>query len=137
MKKHLIFVTITIFFMVSLAYTQWGREPEGCNTRIEIFNDGYLEHVSITSNSICIFDKENFAEQIIQKITGNSLKGIMFSYDIQGYPNGLYITVYMNKSSYNSEKSKFEISYLQDDKYGFQYNIKDNPEKFSLEIITR
>lgn len=136
MKKYLIFVTITIFFIVSLAYTQWGREVEGSNTRIEIFNDGYLERVSITSNSICILDKENFAEQVIQKISNNSLKGIMFSYDIQGYPNGLYITVYMNNASYNIGKSKFEISYLQNSEYGFQYNIKDNPEKFTLEIIT-
>lgn len=137
MKKIHILVFTVIAFFILLVYLQWGQEVEGCNTSIETFNDGYLEHVSITSNSICIFDKEDFAKQVIQKITDNSLKDIKLSYDILGYPNGLHITVYMNNSLYNNGKSQFEISYLQNSEYGFQYNIKDNPEKFTLEIITQ
>lgn len=137
MKKHLIFVTITIFFTIPLVYLQWGRDVEGCNTSIETFNDGYSETVSLIAYKIYISDKEEFAEHAINKIVDNSLKGILFSYDIQGYPNELHITVYMNNSSYNSGKSKFEISYSQSSEYGFQYNIKDNPEKFTLKIITQ
>ena len=68
-------------------------------------------------------------------IIDNSLKGILFSYDINGYPNGLYVTVYLNESSCRSGNSSFKISYTQDIQNGFRYNIKDNPEKFVLEII--
>lgn len=122
--------------MLSLVYLQWEREIEGCDTSVESFDIGYFEHVSVISNRLCVFDKENFAEQVIQEITNNSLKGILFSYDIQGYPNGLHITVYMNDYDYRNGKSRFEISYSQDKEYCFRYNIKDNPEKFTLEIIT-
>lgn len=137
MKKiHTLFFTVIVFFIL-LAYLQWGREIEGCDTRIETFNDGYSESISLIANKIYISDKENFAEHALFKIVDNSLKGILFSYDIQGYPNELHIIVYMNNSSYSSGKSKFEISYLQDSEYGFLYNIKDNPEKFTLEITSQ
>ncbi len=135
MKKiHISFFTTIALFMF-LIYLQYGREIEAHNSIINNFESGYIEDISIVSNRIFIPDKEKFAYQAIQRIIDNSLKDIMFSYDIQGYPNELHITVYMNNSSYNSGKSKFEISYLQDSDYKFQYNIKDNPEKFTLEII--
>jgi hypothetical protein len=133
-KKNLALVLITIFISVPI-YLQYWRMTEGYSSIVESSKNGYIENVSIVSNKLFITNKEKFAEQIIQDITDNTLKGIMFSYDIQGYPNGLYITVYMNNASYNSGKSSFEISYSQDRKYGFQYNIKDNPEKFTLKII--
>ncbi len=87
------------------------------------------------SHRIFIPDKEEFSREVIQMIIDNSLKGILFSYDINGYPNGLYVTVYLNESSCRSGNSSFKISYTQDIQNGFRYNIKDNPEKFVLEII--
>lgn len=59
----------------------------------------------------------------------------MFSYDIQGYPNGLHITVYMDDPDYRNGKSYFMISYLQNDRYNEKYNIRDDPEKFTLKIL--
>lgn len=90
--------------LVFLGYLQWGREPKAGNTRIERFDGGYYENISIIANSLYIHDKESFAEQIIQKITNNKLNGVMFSYDVQGYPNGLYITFYMDEVSYKVKK---------------------------------
>lgn len=108
---------------------------EGYSSTIESFKNGYVQDVSIVSHRIFILDKEKFAREVIQMIIDNSLKGILFSYDVNGYPNGLYITVYLNESSCRSGNSSFKISYTQNIQNGFRYNIKDDPEKFVLKII--
>lgn len=108
---------------------------EGYSSTIESFSNGYIQDVSIVSYRIFIPDKEEFAREVIQMIIDNSLKGIMFSYDINGYPNELHITVYLNEAACRSKNSSLEISYTQDIQNGFMYNIKDDPEKFMLEIF--
>ncbi|MEY8484985.1 hypothetical protein AALD74_24705 [Lachnospiraceae bacterium 48-21] len=108
---------------------------EGYSSTIESFSNGYIQDVSIVSHRIFIPDKEEFAKEVIQMIIDNSLKGIMFSYDVNGYPNELHITVYLNEAACRSGNSSFKISYTQDIQNGFMYNIKDDPEKFVLEII--
>lgn len=132
-KKHMAILCI-VGLLTTISYLQYGREPDVCGTKIESFVDGYYEKVSIVSNKIYLFNKEAFARQIVREIRDNTLKNVMFSYDLQGYPNGLFISVYMNKSAYREGKRNFEITYLQDTKYGFQYNIKNSPDKFALEI---
>ncbi len=135
MKRMYTIIICIIGIFTVLTYLQWGREPYVCDTRIECFNSGYFENISIVSNKICFFNKEKFAEQLIQKIGDNTIKNVRFSYDLQGYPNGLYISVYMNSYSYQKGICNFEIIYLQDIRYDFYYNIKDNPEKFILKIL--
>lgn len=108
---------------------------EGYDSTIETFNNGYIQDVSIVSHRIFIPDKEEFAREVIQMIIDNSLMGIQFSYDINGYPNELNITVYLNESSCRNGNSIFKISYTQDIQNGFMSNIKDDPEKFVLEIF--
>ncbi len=108
---------------------------EGYSSTVESFSNGYIENVSILSYKMFIPDKEDFARQVIQIITDNSLKGMLFSYDVDGYPNELNITVYLNESSCRNGNSVFRISYTQDQQFNFMYNIKDNPEKFTLEIL--
>lgn len=135
MKKNHIAILCIIGLLSIISYLQCGREPGVCSTKIESFDDGYCEKVSIVPNKIYLFDKEKFAEKIIQDIRDNTLTDVIFSYDIQGFPNGIYISVYANKSAYRKGNCSFEITYLQQDtKYSFQYNIKDNPEKFILEV---
>lgn len=133
-KKTFALALIIIFISVSI-YLQCGRSTEGYNSIVENSDNGYVENISTVSNKLFITNKEKFAELIIQDITDNTLKGIMFSYDIQGYPNGIYITVYMNDHDYRNGKSCFMISYLQNDRYNEKYNIKDDPEKFTLKIM--
>lgn len=135
MKRKYIILLSIIGIPILLAYLLYGREHKVCNTRVQIFESGYYENISIISNRIYFFDKEEFAEQLILKIADNSLKDVRFSYDIRGYPNGLYITVYKSNYSFKNGNSSFRISYLQDLGHDFEYNIKDNSEKFVLEII--
>lgn len=135
MKKKVFTRIVISVLIVILIYLQYGRETEGYDSTIESFENGYTENVSVISNRLFIPDKEKFAKEVIQQITDNSLKGIMFSYDLNGYPNELNISVYRNESSYKNGNSSFEISYTQDIKNGFRYNINDDPEKFVLEIL--
>lgn len=133
-KKTFVLILIIIFISIPI-YLQYGRVTEGYNSIVENSENGYIENISIVSNKLFITNKEKVAEQIIHDITDNTLRGIMFSYDIQGYPNGIYITVYMNDHDYRNGKSCFKISYLQNEKYNEKYNIKDDPEKFTLKIM--
>lgn len=135
MKRKIFNLILIIIFISVLIYLQYGSVTEGYNSIVENSENGYIENISIVSNKLFITNKEKFAEQIIQNISDNTLKGIMFSYDIQGYPNGIYITVYMNDHDYRNGKSCFMISYLQNDRYNEKYNIRDDPEKFTLKIL--
>lgn len=137
MEKKYKAILFIVGLSIALIYLQYCREPNVCSTKIESFDNGYYENISIVSNKVYFFDKENFAEQLIQKVRNNTLKNVLFSYDLQGYPNGLYISVYINDLSYSKGNCSFVITYLQDIKYDFQYNIKDNPEKFVLEVKPR
>lgn len=135
MKKKSFALVLTIIFISVLIYLQYGRETKGYSSIVENLGNGYIENVSIVTNKLFIENKGNFSKQVIQEITDNSLKGIMFSYDVQGYPNGLHITVYMDDFHYKNGKSCFKIFYLQDDRYNEEYNIKEAPDKFTLKIL--
>lgn len=80
MKKKRFVIVLIIIFISAPIYLQYGRVAEGYSNIVESSEGGYIENISIVSNKLFITNKEKFAEQIIQKITDNSLKGIMFSY---------------------------------------------------------
>ena len=56
-----------------------------------------------------------------------------FSYDMNGYPNELSISVYMNPTMWKLKKRAFQIWYEQDLEY--QYDIKDGIDKFNVEFV--
>lgn len=136
MKK--IVITTILGFFVSifiLIYLQWGRDMEICNTRPETSKNAYFEEVTLIANKLYIHDKYEFAETVIQKCVDNSWKEVRFSYDIAGYPNELCIYVYMNNYAFeHRQTASFRITYSQDSKFNYKYNIKDNPEKFTIMI---
>lgn len=136
MKK--IFITTILSLLISiifLTYLQWGRDMKICNTRPETSQNAYFEDVTLIANKLYIHDKYEFAESVIQKCIDNSWKEVRFSYDIAGYPNELCIDVYMNNYAFEHRQDvSFRITYSQDSKFNYKYNIKDNPEKFTITI---
>lgn len=56
-----------------------------------------------------------------------------FSYDMNGYPNELSISVYMNPTMWKLKKRAFQIRYEQDLEY--QYDIRDGIDKFKVEFM--
>lgn len=134
MKKKIITIFTIAILITIIFYLQFCREEEVYNTNIESFKNGYCEHVNVIANKLIILDKEKFAEEAISKCINNTYKGIMFSYDIKGYPNELTIQVYLSESDLKSGKESFRVYYAQDKKYHYKYNIKENPEKFEMKI---
>ena len=68
-------------------------------------------------------------KRCIKSLVFNS---ILFSYDINGYPNSIQIYVYTNPASKKLNKNYFTIVYEAN--MNRHYNIKDNPDKFKIKI---
>ena len=130
-KKIVIFVNIVIILFLS--YLQWGREVRICNSRSMVIGEYYTESITIVANTLYIGNREEFAKRMIQKCIDNSFKEIKFLYGTK-YPNELTIIVYLNKISWKQGNESFRIYFVQNDRYGYRYNIRDNPEKFTIEI---
>lgn len=61
-----------------------------------------LENLTIITNKIWVIDKEEFANDMVQKSIDNSFKNVRFSYDL-GQPNELCIVVFVNNMRYRRE----------------------------------
>lgn len=115
-----------------VGYLQYGRDVTVCSSNLTNFSDGNTEDITIMANKLYIFDKEKFAEHLLQRCVNNSFKEVRFSYDLNGYPNEVQISVYVNRMLWKLKKKAFEIHYISDGL--FDYNIADNPEMFRVEI---
>lgn len=133
MRKKVSFFIGIVAFVVLLAYLQWGRDVKVCNSRLETSGEYRSENIAVIANTLYISDKEEFARQMVQKSVDNSFKEIKFSYDM-GYPNELTIDIYLNETLWENGDRYFRINYVQEEKFSSQYNIRENPEKFRIEI---
>lgn len=96
-------------------------------------SNGYSENVVIIANKLWI-NKQKFAEEMIQRCIDNDFHEVLFSYDVRGYPNELHLTIYNDNFKYRRNKIEFQVNYEQIEGDIYEYNIKDNPEKFKLTI---
>lgn len=135
MKKRKVIMIVVIGFLVIgvLGYLQYGRDVSVCGSHGHTFGNGSTMDVTIIANRLYIRDKERFAEQMLQRCVDNSFHGVRFSYDMNGYPNELSISVYMNHTMWKLKKRAFQIWYEQDLEY--QYDIKDGIDKFNVEFV--
>lgn len=139
MKKRLLIISISIVVLSILYYLQWGSKSTIISgSRTETSGNIKTENIIVISNKLFIRDKERFALDIIQTCINNTLpdgikSNIKLSNDM-GYPNKITLTVYMNDFFMEQGKESFKIIYAQDEKYHYQYNVKDNPEKFQITI---
>ena len=111
MKKKYAICGLIICFVAIVIYLQFGREEMIVNTRIDSFEGGYDEEVCIVANKVFIWDKERYAEELVERIIQNEFKKVRFSYDIVGYPKKIRISVYNNKLAYRHNK-KVLILYI-------------------------
>lgn len=54
----------------------------------------------ILANQDEIEDKEAYAKRLIEKVQKNYFKTIMFSYDMNGYPTRLRMSVYLSEADW-------------------------------------
>lgn len=134
MKKKLITSSCVLLFILMIIYLQCCREVSVKGTMTSAAENGYTENVVIIANKLWITDKKNFAEEMVQRCVDNDFHEVLFSYDVNGYPNKLNLTIYKNDFMYKLNKIEIKGNYEQSEGKIYEYNIKDNPEKFRLKI---
>ena len=89
------------------------------------------QYLKVVANSDRIEDKEAFAREVVQMCRENSFHTIRFSTDINGYPRGLTITVYLNRRGVERNEPVCEIDFRTEE-YREDWDIKNNVEHFQL-----
>ena len=133
MKKKFIIsglILCAVLFMLAMVHNS---DVEVENSQVFSTVNGCDYYVTAVANRLYIGDRELFAKELIQKCLNNSFEDVKFSYDINEYPASLQITVFANRLFYNCKTGGFIINVTQD--FPYQYNLRDNPEKFKMEIV--
>lgn len=94
----------------------------------------YEESLIVVANEKEIPDYEEFAWKVVENYLDNNFESILLSFDERGYPYRLEASVYLNKDAIETDKPVFVMIYQAET---HDYNIKDNPEKCAMEIITK
>lgn len=83
--------------------------------------DGSEEYLNITANKIFIFNKDEIAQEIIEKRIENSYREIYF---IEEYPNVIEADVYSNWLMRKLGHRDFSVVYEYDGADGYTYKIQ-------------
>ena len=95
----------------------------------------YSESISVLEDEEVISNKEACVYEIIQRVVADDFKEIDFSFEENGYPNELSVTVYTSKQAFEIGINTFEFEYVTEydsELIWNQNNIKDNLDKFMI-----
>ncbi len=110
---------------------EWNESYSGIPDAVSSVSSGGWQYLKVVANSDRIDDKEAFARKVIQMCRENSFHSIRFSTDINGYPSGLSITVYLKRKDLEKGRPVCEIEFRTEE-YVEDCNIKDDVEQFHL-----
>ena len=136
-KKQCVIVSLFIFCVAMISYyepkkyKQWQEDHSGVPDVVSCMSTNNDHYLTVVANSSKIVDKEKFARQVIHMCQNNSFHSVRFSTDINGYPTGLDITVYLNRREVEKGEPVCKIEFSADDFTG-EYDIKNDAEKFHL-----
>ena len=106
---------ILICIIAILGYFQYGQEEKVVNTMVSTSDKFYKQEFDVIANKLFIWNKEKYADELIEKAVDNKYKNVRFSYDITGYPDKIIISVYNNEWNYRHDYMTFQIIYTSDD----------------------
>lgn len=83
----------------------------------------YEEEISIVLNQNC-YNQSAITEEIMKKFVQNDLLGVMFSFDVNGYPHQIKVDVCETMNKYNEAKVEFSFVgiLVDDEKYEYEIN---------------
>lgn len=110
---------------------KWKESHSGIPDAVSSVSSNNWQYLKVVANSSRIDDKEAFARKVIQMCRENSFHSIRFSTDINGYPSGLSITVYLKRKDLEKGRPVCEIEFRTKE-YVENCNIKDDVEQFHL-----
>lgn len=121
-----------MFCYVRQGSGEWKESHSGIPDAVSGMSSNNRQYLKVVANSDRIDNKEAFARKaIIQMCRENSFHTIRFSTDINGYPSGLSITVYLNRKDLEKGRQVCEIEFRTEE-YMEDCNIKDDVEQFHL-----
>ena len=106
---------ILICIIAFLGYLQYGCEEQAVNTMVRTSDTFYKQEFDVIANKLFIWNKEKYAEELIEKAVENKYRNVRFSYDITGYPNEIIISVYNTEWPYQHNCMTFQIMYTSND----------------------
>lgn len=129
MKRKIIVVAMLVMCLLCSCEKkkEYTGEIDVTSSRSTISNDGYREDITVVVDVEKIVDYKDCAWTIIDSYIANGFKSTKFSFDLKGYPNELSANVYVIEN----DDPIFRMNYVAD---SYQYNIKDNPNMYTLEI---
>lgn len=124
------FGVIVLWMCIAISYIYWcsARNEKVVSSFVDL-SDGYcIQEISVVSNKLFVWDQKEYAKKLVVKALNNQYENVLFSYDIEGYPNEIRITVYDNRKNYKKGKKAFQITYLP-------CQINKNVDASRLEIL--
>ena len=97
MKKCRVAIISVFCLIVGILYLQFGRDVKVVSSMNSSSVDYYEMNLTVVANRLFIIDKERFAEDLIHRCIDNDFHEMKFSYDLNGYPDKIEITVYLNE----------------------------------------
>lgn len=120
MKKKMI---LLIGCIILIFFFQFVMDVKAVNSMRVSSDSGNTEHITIIANKIFIFDKNSFAEYLIERRVDNSYKEIRF---VDAFPKELEIDIYTNWFTWKTKHKNFSIfCHFKDSKH-FIYEIKQH-----------
>lgn len=112
---------------------KYSGEMDAVSSYTHASEDCYEESIIVIVNEKEISDYEECAWEVLENYLNNHFKSILFDFNEQGYPYRLKAVIYLQKDDIETGSSVFEMVYQAKT---YEYNIKNNPEKCDMEIIT-
>lgn len=135
--KKIIVLMLCVFMGLNLwgcVQKNYSGEMDAVSSFTHASENCYEESLIVVANEKEIPDYEEFAWKVVENYLDNNFESILLSFDERGYPYRLEASVYLNKDAIETDKPVFVMIYQAET---HDYNIKDNPEKCAMEIITK
>lgn len=137
-KRTMVLTACALVFLMSVPGTVPVRkmtEPERVPDAVSSSVNGRDCSLTVTANSDRIVDKNAFAEKVIMMCRENSFRSLRLSTDRSGWPENLYIRVYLHRNDIGKREPEMKILYEPLEK-GAGHNIREDREKYNLTIKT-
>ena len=116
-KKVVLFLLVLSILLIGV-YLQIGRKPFINHAFTDSATGNYELSVSITANKLFIANEKAVANHFVEKLLCNDFQNLQLSYDLNGYPARISLTVYTNTFTKFLKLPAFSLQYDVDSAEG-------------------
>ena len=133
--RNIVLIVVIMIFCSGCTNDRNYKEIDVISASGHKTDNWYSESNSVFVDEATISNREACVYEIIRRVVADDFKEIDFSFEENGYPNELSVTVYTSKQAFEVGIKAFEFEYVTEydsEKIWNQNNIKDNPDKFLI-----